>query len=104
MSKFCVQIYNFSDVAEAIRLASYSRFGFGGSVYSKDPRHAIKVAGEIEAGAISINQPTMASPAIPFGGIRNSGYGRELGREGIIEFTNQKYINTASFDITALYE
>lgn len=97
-----LQIYSFSDEEEAIRLTNNSQFGLGGSVYSKNPTHAFEVAAKIEAGAISINQPTMASPAIPFGGIKNSGYGRELGKEGIIEFTNQKYINSASFDLTKL--
>ena len=97
-----LQMYSFSDEDEAIRLANHSQFGLGGSVYSRDASHALRVATRIEAGAISINQPTMASPAIPFGGIKNSGYGREMGREGIVEFTNQKFINTAAFDLTQL--
>ena len=61
------------------------------------------IAAGIEAGAISINQPTMASPAIPFGGIKESGYGRELGVEGIREFTNQKYINSADIDMKEIF-
>ena len=58
----------------------------------------------MESGAVSVNQPTMASPAIPFGGVKESGYGREMGKEGIVEFTNQKYINSAKIDMAAVFD
>ena len=85
----------FKDEAEAIQLANSTQFGLGGSVYSTDIAHAFKVAKQLEAGAVTINQPTMPSPAIPFGGMKNSGYGREMGADGIREFTNHKTINGA---------
>lgn len=66
--------------------------------------NAARLAAAMESGAVSINQPTMASPAIPFGGIKESGYGREMGKEGIVEFTNQKYINSAAMDMKAVFE
>lgn len=99
-----MMVFKWSDEAEALRLANGTSFGLGGSVYSESPENAARVAARIEAGAISINQPTMASPSIPFGGIKESGYGRELGSEGIREFTNQKYINSAAMDMKAVFE
>lgn len=98
-----MMIFSWNDEKEALKLANGTSFGLGGSVYSENVADAARVAAEIEAGAISINQPTMASPAIPFGGIKESGYGRELGAEGIREFTNQKYINSANLDMDQLF-
>jgi len=87
-----IMLFRFSDEAEAIRLANSTQFGLGASVYATDISHAYAVAKQLEAGAVTINQPTMPSPAIPFGGIKNSGYGREMGADGIREFTNHKTI------------
>jgi succinate-semialdehyde dehydrogenase/glutarate-semialdehyde dehydrogenase len=64
-------------------------------VYSNNIAHAFAVAERLEAGAVTINQPTMPTPAIPFGGVKRSGYGRELGAAGIKEFVNHKVINGA---------
>jgi succinate-semialdehyde dehydrogenase/glutarate-semialdehyde dehydrogenase len=90
-----LMLFRFKDEAEAIQLANGTRFGLGGSVYSTNIAHAFAVAKELEAGAVTINQPTMPSPAIPFGGMKNSGYGREMGADGIREFMNHKTINGA---------
>lgn len=90
-----LMLFRFSDEAEAIRLANDTPFGLGASVYSADLAHAFAVAKQLEAGAVTINQPTMPSSAIPFGGIKNSGYGREMGADGIREFVNHKAINGA---------
>ncbi|WP_270206394.1 aldehyde dehydrogenase family protein [Streptococcus anginosus] len=98
-----MMVFNWKDENEVLRLANGTSFGLGGSVYSNNPIDAARIAAGIEAGAISINQPTMASPAIPFGGIKESGYGRELGVEGIREFTNQKYINSADIDMKEIF-
>ena len=87
-----VLLFRASDEEEAIRLANDSPFGLGASVYSSNVAHAVAVARRIEAGAVTINQPTAPTPATPFGGIKRSGYGREMGAEGIQEFTNQKVI------------
>lgn len=74
-----------------------------GTFYS-NPANAARMAAAMESGAVSVNQPTMAAAAIPFGGIKTSGFGRELGAEGIREFTNQKYINSAGIDMQKLFE
>ncbi len=87
-----VLLFRAKDEAEAIRLANDSPYGLGASIYSTNIDRAVAVARQIEVGAVTINQPTSPTPATPFGGIKNSGYGRELGPEGIREFTNQKVI------------
>ena len=80
------------DEAEAIKLANDSRFGLGGSLWSKDVKKAEKIARKIETGSVYINQLMASHPAVPFGGIKMSGYGRELSHLGITEFVNQKTI------------
>lgn len=99
-----LNVFKWEDEEEVLRLANSTSFGLGASVYSEDAANAARVAANLEVGAISINQPTMASPAIPFGGIKASGYGRELGAEGIREFSNQKYINSAGIDMKKVFE
>lgn len=99
-----LMVFKWNDEREVLRLANGTSYGLGASVYSESPVNAARVAAGLEAGAISINQPTMASPAIPFGGVKESGYGREMGKEGIVEFTNQKYINSANMDMKAVFE
>jgi succinate-semialdehyde dehydrogenase/glutarate-semialdehyde dehydrogenase len=90
-----LMLFRVSDDAEAIRLANDTPFGLGASVYSTDVAHAFAVAQQLEAGAVTINQPTMPVAALPFGGIKRSGYGREMGPDGIREFVNHKVINGA---------
>jgi succinate-semialdehyde dehydrogenase/glutarate-semialdehyde dehydrogenase len=81
-----------TDESEAIALANSSRFGLGGSIWSKDIEKAVAIARKITSGAVFINSLVKSDPRIPFGGIRKSGYGRELGRQGILEFVNTKVI------------
>jgi succinate-semialdehyde dehydrogenase / glutarate-semialdehyde dehydrogenase len=80
------------DEAEAIRLANGSRYGLGGSVWTKDIEKGIALAKQMETGAVFINALVKSDPRLPFGGIKKSGYGRELGRHGILEFVNAKTI------------
>lgn len=94
-----LMIFSFDTEDEVIALANGTQFGLGSSIYTESPERAYRVASKMESGAVSVNQPTFPSPAIPFGGIKNSGYGRELGIDGIREFTNQKYINSATIDM-----
>lgn len=63
-----------------------------GAVYSKDAERAKKVALAIETGQIFINQPSSAHPELPFGGIKNSGFGREMSDIGLFEFANEKIV------------
>ena len=83
------------DEDAAIALANDSPFGLGGSVFSTDIDRAKRVASRIETGMVFINRPASSSPDLPFGGIKNSGYGRELSGAGIQEFINKKLIRVA---------
>jgi succinate-semialdehyde dehydrogenase / glutarate-semialdehyde dehydrogenase len=78
--------------AEAIALANDSIYGLGTSIWTKDIEKGIAIARKIESGAVYINTLVKSDPRIPFGGIKQSGYGRELGRHGILEFVNVKTI------------
>lgn len=89
-----LMVFSYSDEKEMLQLANGTSFGLGASVYTENPVAAARLSSLLEAGAISINQPTMAAAAIPFGGIKASGYGREMGPMGMREFTNEKYINS----------
>ncbi len=77
---------------DAIVLANNSDFGLGGSVYTKDIERGKDVANRLDTGMVFINRPTWTAPDLPFGGIKNSGYGRELSALGIQEFVNKKLI------------
>ncbi|WP_340153059.1 NAD-dependent succinate-semialdehyde dehydrogenase [uncultured Marivirga sp.] len=80
------------DEHHAIELANDSRFGLGGSLWSKDIEKAKRLARQIESGAVYINKLMASHPAVPFGGVKMSGYGRELSELGIKEFVNQKTV------------
>ena len=83
------------DEDAAVALANDSPFGLGGSVFSTDIDRARRVASRIDTGMVFINRPASSSPDLPFGGIKNSGYGRELSGAGIQEFVNKKLIRVA---------
>jgi len=80
------------DAEEAIAVANDSPFGLGGAVWSKDAGKAEAVARRIETGAMFVNGMTKSDPRLPFGGVKKSGYGRELSHYGIKEFVNIKTI------------
>ncbi|MCA9130183.1 MAG: NAD-dependent succinate-semialdehyde dehydrogenase [Planctomycetales bacterium] len=89
-------VYVAQDEAEAIRLANNSSYGLGGSVFTRDVHRGRRVAEQIETGMMFINQPTKSQADLPFGGIKNSGYGRELSYLGILEFVNKKLIHLSN--------
>jgi succinate-semialdehyde dehydrogenase/glutarate-semialdehyde dehydrogenase len=86
---------------EAVALANDSDFGLGGSVFTKDVARGMRVASRIDTGMMFVNHPTWTTPDLPFGGIKNSGYGRELSSMGIQEFVNKKLVRVASIDASA---
>jgi succinate-semialdehyde dehydrogenase/glutarate-semialdehyde dehydrogenase len=78
------------DEEEAIHVANDSRYGLGGSVWTKDLKKGETIARQIESGFVTVNDIVKSDPRLPFGGIKKSGYGRELSHLGIREFTNIK--------------
>ncbi|MEL6614576.1 MAG: NAD-dependent succinate-semialdehyde dehydrogenase [Bacteroidota bacterium] len=80
------------DEAEAIRLANATPFGLGGSVFTSDRARGERVARQMASGAVFVNEMTKSHPALPFGGIGRSGLGRELARQGLRSFVNEKTI------------
>ncbi len=86
-------VYVVKDETEAIRLANDSSYGLGGSIYTKDIERGRRVAEQIDSGMVFLNQPTKSQAELPFGGTKNSGYGRELSKLGIMEFINKKLIH-----------
>jgi len=87
--------FRVKDEDAAIALANDSDFGLGGSVWTKDVERGCRVASRVETGMMFINNIDWSDPELPFGGIKNSGYGRELGDMGIQEFVNKKLVRTA---------
>jgi succinate-semialdehyde dehydrogenase / glutarate-semialdehyde dehydrogenase len=80
------------DEAEAIAIANASHYGLGGSVWTRDRERGERVARQLECGAAFVNAMVKSDPRVPFGGVKDSGYGRELSRHGIREFTNIKTV------------
>ncbi|TCL90646.1 succinate-semialdehyde dehydrogenase/glutarate-semialdehyde dehydrogenase [Rhizobium sp. PP-WC-2G-219] len=91
-------LFRAKDEEDAIRIANDSPFGLGGSVFTSDTRHGADVAAKISTGMVFVNHPTMVKADLPFGGVRRSGYGRELLGLGIKEFVNHKLINIVDID------
>ena len=91
-------IFKVKDEDEAIRLANDSPFGLGGSVFTQDIERGKRVAAQISTGMVYINHPTAVKADLPFGGIRRSGYGRELIGLGLKEFVNHKLVGVTDID------
>ncbi|GAN54675.1 NAD-dependent succinate-semialdehyde dehydrogenase [Tanticharoenia sakaeratensis] len=89
------QVYVVKDDDELVTLANDSPYGLGGSVFSSDHNRATALASRIDTGMVFINQWTSTAPELPFGGVKRSGYGRELGNLGIMEFVNRKLVVVA---------
>ena len=87
--------FKVADEKAAIALANDSPFGLGGSVFTQDIERAKRIARQIDTGMVFINSDLVSSPELPFGGVKNSGYGRELSSAGIQEFVNKKLIRVS---------
>lgn len=85
-------VFIVEDEAEAIRVANDSQFGLGSSVYTEDAQRGLRVARQLEAGTAFVNHMSWTYASMPMGGVKKSGYGRELGHLGIKEFVNEKLI------------
>lgn len=85
------------DDEDAMRIANDSRYGLGGGIFSRNVERAVTMAStHFDTGMVNINTYTIASPDMPFGGVKDSGYGREHGEVGLKEFVNVKSITVAN--------
>jgi succinate-semialdehyde dehydrogenase/glutarate-semialdehyde dehydrogenase len=87
-------VMRFTDEADAVRWANASEFGLVSYVYTQDLRRGLRVSEALEAGMIGLNRGLVSDPAAPFGGVKQSGLGREGAQEGLLEYTETKYIAT----------
>jgi succinate-semialdehyde dehydrogenase/glutarate-semialdehyde dehydrogenase len=83
-------VYKVANEDEAVALANNTTYGLGAAVFSSDLDKARAVADRLDAGMVFVNQPTGSSAELPFGGVKRSGYGRELSELGMFEFANRK--------------
>lgn len=88
-------VYKVSSDEEALTLANDTQYGLGGAVFSTDPERARKVAERLDVGMSNVNVPAAESAEMPFGGVKRSGYGRELGPLGMDEFVNKRLLYIA---------
>src|SRR4029079_125386 len=88
----------FADEAEALRIANESRYGLSGSIWTRDGARAFRVARAIDTGVLSINSNSSVRASTPFGGFKQSGFGRELGPHALEHYTDVKNVFYATED------
>jgi aldehyde dehydrogenase (NAD+) len=87
-----VGITKFNTIEDAIKIANNSHYGLAGAVWSKDENKAIEVAKKLEAGTVWVNEYHLLNPGMPFGGFKQSGIGREMGREGLMSYLEVQHL------------
>jgi succinate-semialdehyde dehydrogenase/glutarate-semialdehyde dehydrogenase len=85
-------VVRFTDEAEAVRWANDTEYGLVSYLYTADLRRALRVSEALETGMVGVNRGIVSDPAAPFGGVKQSGLGREGGHDGLLEFTESKYV------------
>ncbi len=85
-------MYRVGSEKEAVDLANDTPFGLGSYVFTDDPEQALRVADSLDAGMVFVNGVGLDGAELPFGGVKRSGFGRELGKYGMDEFVNKKLI------------
>lgn len=88
-------LYKVEGEEEAVALANNTDYGLGASIHTKDLKRAERVSVRLQAGMVAINEPSASFPELPFGGVKRSGIGRELGKYGMDEFINHKLVKVA---------
>lgn len=88
-------VFRVADADAALARANATRYGLGASVWTRDPQHAARFVADLEAGMVFVNEIVVSEPRVPFGGIKQSGMGRELGTPGFREFMNVKTVRVA---------
>jgi succinate-semialdehyde dehydrogenase / glutarate-semialdehyde dehydrogenase len=88
-------VFRVADAEAALDRANATRYGLGASVWTRDPQQAARFVADLEVGMVFVNEIVVSEPRVPFGGIKQSGMGRELGTPGFREFTNVKTVRVA---------
>jgi succinate-semialdehyde dehydrogenase/glutarate-semialdehyde dehydrogenase len=86
-------LFSFRTYEEAVEMANRTPFGLGATVWTADESTAMRVAREIDAGTVAVNGFVKSEPGLPFGGVKESGFGRELSAQGLHEFLNIKTVS-----------
>ena len=85
-------LFTFEEESRAVELANATIYGLGASVWTTDEERLHRLIPAIDAGSVFINGMVKSDPRLPFGGVKQSGFGRELAREGLLEFVNPKTV------------